>query len=281
MRSTDTISCLDEAVNAVRTHRPQPPLVGVILGSGLGAFGNTLKDASQIPYADIPHMPMPSVAGHAGMLSLGTVDNTEVACLKGRVHLYEGHSPDRVAFGARLLARLGCKAVLITNAAGGVHPSLHPGDLMLITDHINLTGHNPLVGPNSEELGTRFPDMTETYDRALCAAARKAARLEALTLYEGVYLANLGPTYETPAEIRMARVLGADAVGMSTVPEVIALRHMQVRTAAISCITNLAAGASPKPLDHKEVEEVASRTRTSFTRLIQQWIAQAAPELAS
>lgn len=272
---------LDEAVAAVRNRRPQAPLIGVVLGSGLGAFGDTLEDPVRVPYADIPKMPVSRVVGHAGVLSLGQVDHVEVACMQGRVHLYEGHEPERVVFGVRLLARLGCKAVLITNAAGGVHPSLHPGDLMLIVDHINFTGRNPLVGPNIEALGTRFPDMTEAYDRGLCENARKAARLEGLTLLEGVYQANLGPTYETPAEVRMARALGADAVGMSTVPEVIALRHMRVRTAAISCITNLAAGISPQPLDHKEVEEVANRTKSDFVRLIRRWVALTAQELAS
>ena len=272
---------LDQAVEAVRAQRPKPPLVGVVLGSGLGAFGDTLEDRTQIPYADIPKMPMSRVVGHAGVLSLGLVDQVEVACMQGRVHLYEGHESERVVFGVRLLARLGCKAVLLTNAAGGIHPSLKPGNLMLLIDHINLTGRNPLVGPNVDTLGPRFPDMTEAYDRGLCSLARKAARLEGLTLHEGVYLANLGPTYETPAEIRMARALGADAVGMSTVPEVIALRHMGVRTAAISCITNFAAGIAPTPLDHREVEEVANRTRNDFVRILRRWVSLTAKELSA
>ncbi|MCU0690784.1 MAG: purine-nucleoside phosphorylase [Polyangiaceae bacterium] len=270
---------LDQAVASVRQHRPTPPLIGVVLGSGLGAFGDTLEDRVKIPYADIPKMPVSRVAGHAGVLSLGQVDSVEVACMQGRVHLYEGHEPERVVFGVRLLARLGCKAVLITNAAGGIHPSFAPGDLMLLVDHINLTGRNPLVGPNVESLGPRFPDMTKPYDRKLCEVARAAARAEAINLKEGVYLANLGPTYETPAEIRMARTLGADAVGMSTVPEVIALRHMGVRAAAISCITNLASGISATPLDHKEVEDVATRTRDAFVRLIRRWVSLAVKEL--
>ncbi|HNS95527.1 MAG TPA: purine-nucleoside phosphorylase [Polyangiaceae bacterium] len=280
--STQSITgLLDEAVSAIRRVHAQRPTIGVVLGSGLGAFGDTLEDASRIGYQDIPNMPMSRVVGHAGVLSLGRVENVPVACMQGRVHLYEGHEPERVVFGVRMLARLGCEAVLITNAAGGVHPSLLAGDLMLIIDHINMTGRNPLVGPNIDEFGTRFPDMTEAYDRGLCEVARKAARIEGISLHEGVYQANLGPTYETPAEIRMARTLGADAVGMSTVPEVIALRHMQVRTAAISCITNLAAGISSHPLDHKEVEQVANRTRADFVRLIRRFVILSAQEIAS
>jgi purine-nucleoside phosphorylase len=263
---------LDQAVAAVRQHRDRPPLVGVVLGSGLGAFGDSLGALLKIPFADIPHMPMSRVVGHAGNLCLGTIEGVEVACMQGRVHLYEGHDPERVVFGVRLLAKLGCKAVLLTNAAGGVHPSMRPGDLMLIIDHINLTGRNPLLGPNIDSFGERFPDMSHAYDPGLCEAARKAAAETGVSLREGVYLANLGPSYETPAEIRMSRSLGADAVGMSTVPEVIALRHMKVPTAAISCITNLAAGISPTPLNHKEVELTAQRTRDAFVKLLARWV---------
>ena len=263
---------LDTAVAAVRKQYSQTPLIGVVLGSGLGAFGDTLDNLHKIPYADIPKMPVSRVKGHAGMLSLGQVDGTPVACMQGRVHMYEGHEPERVVFGVRLLARLGCKAVLITNAAGGIHPALRPGDFMLIIDHINLMGRNPLVGPNIDSLGPRFPDMTHAYDPDLCDAAREAARVEGLALREGVYLANLGPSYETPAEIRMARTLGADAVGMSTVPEVIALQHMGVRVGAVSCITNLAAGISPTALDHKEVEQVANKAHDDFVRLLRRWV---------
>ena len=272
---------LDEAVEAVRARRSQTPLIGVVLGSGLGAFGETLENGVRIPYQDIPNMPVSRVVGHAGVLSLGQVDGVELACMQGLVHMYEGHEPERTVFGVRLLAKLGCKAIVITNAAGGIHPAMKPGDLMLIVDHINLTGRNPLVGPNMDFLGPRFPDMTEAYDKGLCRLARKAACHEGLTLLEGVYLANLGPTYETPAEVRMARTLGADAVGMSTVPEVIALRHMRIPTAAISCITNLAAGISPTPLDHREVEETANRTRDDFVRLLRRWISLIAREIGS
>jgi purine-nucleoside phosphorylase len=277
--SNSTSTLLEQAASAVKTRRSQPPLVGVVLGSGLGAFGNTLEDLVKVPYSEIPGMPVSTVVGHAGNLCLGRVQGVEVACMQGRVHLYEGHDPERVVFGVRMLARLGCKAVLLTNAAGGVHPSLFPGSLMLILDHINMTGRNPLVGPNDESLGARFPDMSRAYDPGLCQAARHAASDVGVSLREGIYQANLGPTYETPAEIRMAKAIGADAVGMSTVPEIIALSHMKVRTAAISCITNLAAGISPTPLDHKEVETIAVQTRDVFVKLLTRWVVLSAKEV--
>jgi purine-nucleoside phosphorylase len=279
--SPDLGGLLDQAVAAVRLRHQPAPLIGVVLGSGLGAFGDTLDQLVKIPYADIPDMPTSRVVGHAGNLCMGSLQGVQVACMQGRVHLYEGHEPERVVFGVRLLARLGCKAVLLTNAAGGVHPSLQAGDLMLIVDHINLTGRNPLHGPNHDSMGERFPDMSQAYDPKLGEAARLAATQTGVSLKEGVYLANLGPSYETPAEIRMARTMGADAVGMSTVPEVIALRHMRVRTAAISCITNLAAGISPTPLNHAEVEQTAKRTRNAFVKLLSRWVQLTAAEVGS
>jgi len=248
------------------------PSVGVVLGSGLGAFGDGLASLRKVPYAEIPHMPRSAVVGHAGNLCLGRVGATNVACLQGRVHLYEGHSLERVTFGVRLLARLGCRAVLLTNAAGGVQKGMSPGDLMLIVDHLNLTGRNPLIGPNDDSVGPRFPDMSRAYDPVLSEAARQAATEQDAPLKEGVYAGLLGPTYETPAEVRMLRTLGADAVGMSTVPEVIALRHRGVRVGAISCITNLAAGIGDAPLDHSEVEEVAKQTRARFSALLGRWV---------
>ncbi len=273
---------LDEAVSAVRAAVPAaaPPLVGVVLGSGLGAWGDGLDQLSKIPYAQIPHMPRSSVVGHAGNLCLGRAGDVPVACLQGRVHLYEGHDPERVVFGVRLLARLGCQAVLLTNAAGGLDAGFAAGDLMLISDHLNLMGKNPLSGPNHDALGPRFPDMTEAYDRALRDAAVAASLEVGVHLQQGVYAGLLGPTYETPAEIRMMRVLGAAAVGMSTVPEVIALRHMGVRCAAVSCITNLAAGMSPTKLDHSEVEATANRTKGRFTALLSAWVRKSAAVLA-
>jgi purine-nucleoside phosphorylase len=267
------VSKLDEAQKEIekRAGRERPE-VGVVLGSGLGMFADNLSGAVAIPYSEIPHMPAPTVVGHHGRLCIGSVAGVRVACLQGRAHAYEGHPMDRVVFGVRLLARLGCKAVLLTNAAGAIRATLKPGALMLISDHLNLLGQNPLVGPNIDELGTRFPDMSRAYDPHLGALARDASVFVGVPLQEGVYAALLGPTYETPAEIRMLRTLGADAVGMSTVPEVIALRHMGVRTAAISCITNLAAGLSGDTLSHQEVAETARQVGDSFVMLLSAWI---------
>lgn len=252
-----------------------PPKIGVVLGSGLGAWADTLDGARAIPYGDIPGMPSSAVVGHAGNLVLGEKGGVPIACLAGRVHAYEGHAPAKVVFGSRLLARLGAKAVLLTNAAGGLRRSFRPGDLMLIADHLNLMGMNPLAGRNVAELGPRFPDMTEAYGRKLRAAAKEAAAAAGVALSEGIYAALLGPSYETPAEIEMLRRLGADAVGMSTVPEVIALRHMGVSVAAISCITNLAAGMSPQQLDHTEVEAAAREARGRFVALLDAWVPRA------
>jgi purine-nucleoside phosphorylase len=267
---------LSEAVSAVQASTQIVPAVGVVLGSGLGAWADSLTSLDRIPYGEIPRMPQSTVVGHAGNLCLGLAGDVPVACLQGRVHLYEGHDPERVVFGVRLLARLGCRAILLTNAAGGLAPGFAPGDLMLVTDHLNLMGKNPLTGPNIEAFGPRFPDMTEAYDPALRAAAREAAIETGTKLHEGVYAGLLGPTYETPAEIRMIATLGASAVGMSTVPEVIALRHMGVPAAAISCITNLAAGISKSKLDHSEVEATARATRDRFTALLSAWVRRAA-----
>ncbi len=263
---------LDEAAACIRSKSRIEPQVGLVLGSGLGALADSLADSTAIPYDEIPHMPVTSVSGHAGKVCLGELAGVSVACLRGRVHLYEGHQARDAVFGVRLLQRLGCWAVLITNAAGGIRTSFTPGTLMLISDHINLTGDNPLFGPNHDDLGPRFPDMTRAYDPRLAKLARDAAATVGLRLEEGVYAAMHGPSYETPAEIRMLRTLGADAVGMSTVPEVIALRHMGVRVAAISCITNMAAGMSPATLDHAEVEATACQVRDAFVKLLSSWI---------
>ena len=265
---------LGEATAHVRKLGGPLPSVGVVLGSGLGAFADSLDGLLRIPYAEVPHMPRSSVVGHAGNLCLGKVGSATVACLQGRVHAYEGHAMEKVTFGARLLAELGCRAVLLTNAAGGIKNGFSPGDLMLLVDHLNLMGRNPLVGPNDAR-GPRFPDMSRAYDEALCEAARSAGRETGVALQEGVYAALLGPSYETPAEIRMLRTLGADAVGMSTVPEVIVLRHRGVRVGAVSCITNLGAGISKAPLDHAEVEETANKTREKFTALLGRWVEKA------
>lgn len=267
---------LVEAAARVRALAARAPQVGVVLGSGLGAFGDSLSGLVKVPYADIPHMPQSSVVGHSGNLCLGQVGEASVACLQGRVHLYEGHDLDRVTFGVRLLSELGCRAVVLTNAAGGIQAGFAPGDLMLIVDHLNLMGRNPLVGRNDDAAGPRFPDMTRAYDPPICAAAREAAAELGVKLQEGVYAGLLGPSYETPAEIRMLRTLGADAVGMSTVPEVLVLRHRGVRVGAMSCITNLGAGLSPTLLDHSEVEATANKTRATFTSLLGKWVEKVA-----
>jgi purine-nucleoside phosphorylase len=265
-------SQLEQSTSFVRSQSDITPVVGVVLGSGLGAWADTLERRVSIPYEQIPNMPQSTVAGHAGNLVVGLSGGVPVACLQGRAHLYEGNSPEQSVFGVRLLARLGCRAAILTNAAGGVRPHFHAGDLMLILDHLNLTGQNPLVGPNDETLGPRFPDMTHAYDKHLAALARTTAAKAGVTLSEGIYAGLLGPSYETPAEIRMLRTLGADAVGMSTVHEVIALRHMNVRCGAISVITNLAAGISPNPLSHTEVEETARHVQQPLRALLSAWI---------
>jgi len=258
----------------VADRAPARPRVGVVLGSGLGAFADHLSSGQRIPYAEIPEMPRSSVVGHAGNLCTGSLGSVPVACLQGRAHVYEGNSHARSVFGVRLLVELGCSVVLLTNAAGGIHESFAPGDLMLITDHLNLMGDNPLCGPSYGD-GPRFPDMSQAYDLGLQASAREAARHADVILREGVYAAMLGPSYETPAEIRMLRTLGADAVGMSTVPEVIALRQCGARVGAISCITNLAAGLSAQLLDHSEVEATARRSRDAFTAVLTRWVMSA------
>ena len=271
---------LEEAVRSVQAISADLPQVGVVLGSGLGAWAESLEGLVKVPYRGIPHMPVSAIVGHEGNLCLGRSKGATVACLQGRVHMYEGHEPERVVFGVRLLARLGCRAVLLTNAAGGLREGFQPGDLMLIADHLNLTGRNPLAGPNEDDLGTRFPDMTHAYDKRLRAVAIAAAGDLGIKLHEGIYAALLGPSYETPAEIAMVRRLGADAVGMSTVPEIIALRHMRVRSAAMSCITNLAAGMSPGELSHAEVEATARQTRDRFVSLLSAWVSATSTVLA-
>lgn len=267
---------VEETVNAVRAKIPHQPRVGLVLGSGLGAFGDTLDELVKVPYHELPHLPQSKVIGHSGNLCFGKVNGVQVVCMQGRIHLYEGHSVAAVVHGARTLAKLGVESVLITNAAGGIEPTWVPGDLMVLTDHLNLTGHNPLVGPNDDALGPRFPDMSAAYDPKLRGAAHHAAREAGFSLREGVYAGLLGPTYETPAEVRMLRGLGAQAVGMSTVLETIALRHMKVRVGALSCITNLAAGLSTTELNHAEVEQTARAARERLTALLRGWIQGAA-----
>lgn len=242
--------------------------LAIVLGSGLGDSTGFMDVERRIPYTDIPGFAKPTIAGHAGELLIGHAHGLRIAAMRGRFHMYEGHDLSTVVLPIRSLIRAGAGTVLLTNAAGGVNMGFHPGDLMLITDHINLTGRNPLIGPNDDNLGPRFPDMTRAYDPALIETAHNAAKRLGITLREGVYAWMTGPSYETPAEIRMARTLGADAVGMSTVPEVIAARHMGARVLGISCITNMAAGVTGQPLSHAEVTEVGRRAAANFLRLI-------------
>jgi purine-nucleoside phosphorylase len=245
------------------------PDVGIVLGSGLGALTRRVVAPLTLPYADIPNMPGSTVVGHAGSLTFGLLGGARVACLSGRAHLYEGHSTDRVVFGVRLLALLGVKFVVVTNAAGGISRAFEPGDLMLIRDHINLTGRNPLSGPNLDTLGPRFPDMSVAYDPRLGELAQRLSFERGIPLRDGVYAGVFGPSYETPAEIDMLERMGASAVGMSTVLEVIALRHMKVPVLGLSCITNRAAGRSMAFLSHEEVGQIAARSEEKFCDLVE------------
>ncbi len=268
MEHSRELSRIRRAVEDVRKVDKRVPRVALVLGSGLGSFADTLVNKTIVPYADITGMPVSSIVGHAGNLVIGELGSMPVAAMQGRVHLYEGHPPNDVVFGVRLMRHLGAEILVITNAAGGCGAALEPGDLMLIDDHLNLTGQSCLVGANEDELGVRFPDMSEAYDRSLRELAESVAQEQGLTLKHGVYAGLLGPSYETPAEIRMYCRLGADAVGMSTVLEVIAARHLGMRVLGISCITNLAAGISPTLLSHDEVTETAARVRAGFEGLL-------------
>jgi purine-nucleoside phosphorylase len=260
---------VEAAAAAVRGRCPELPQTAIVLGSGLGDFADTLLDAVAIPYGELPHWPPVTVVGHEGRLVIGTVSGRRVAALAGRAHFYEGHRLDAVVFATRVVARLGVQQLILTNAAGGINTGFAQGALMVIDDHINLLGTNPLVGVNEERFGPRFPDMSEVYSRRLRGIADEAARRRGIPLSHGVYVAVHGPSYETPAEIRFLRGIGADAVGMSTVPEAIAARHMQVEVLGISCITNMAAGILPQPLVHDEVMETARRVRGSFIGLLE------------
>jgi len=244
------------------------PRVAVVLGSGLGAFADSLENRTEIDYHDIPDWPRSTAAGHAGKLVVGTIGGLPVIALAGRVHLYEGYTAQQVVFGIRTLGWLGVDSVVLTNAAGGINAGYRPGQLVLISDHINLTGQNPLTGPNDETWGPRFPDMSEAYPKSFREAARKAGAEMNLDLPEGVYAALAGHNYETPAEIRYLRTIGADLVGMSTVPEAIAANHMRMKVLGISCVTNFAAGVTDQKLDHKEVLEVGARIKDTMVELL-------------
>lgn len=258
-----------EAAEAILSRVAEPPSIGVVLGSGLGDFANSLEGAFSIPYEQLPHWPRPAIIGHEGRLAVGLARGRTIAALAGRCHVYEGHDLRTVTFPVRVLGLLGVKTIILTNAAGGIKTGFSQGALMVIDDHINLIGNNPLVGANDERFGVRFPDMTEVYSSRLRAIADRAGRELDLTLQHGVYVALLGPSYETPAEIRYLRAIGADAVGMSTVPEAIVARHMGADVLGISCISNMAAGVLPQPLDHAEVMETTRRVRGQFIALLE------------
>ena len=247
---------IEEAAQALRDRLPvdrEPPKVAIILGSGLGVLANRLTDPISIPYHQIPHFPRPSVAGHLGNASIGRLAGSSIVALQGRFHYYEGHDLEAVTFPVRALRAIGVETLILTAATGGIHPDYRAGDLMLVSDHLNLIGSNPLRGPNDDRLGPRFPDMTDVYDRMLRDLAKQEAGRIKLPLHEGVYAALPGPSYETPAEIRMLRTLGADVVGMSTVPEAIVARHAGMRVLAFALVTNGAAGMTGQKITHEEV----------------------------
>ena len=256
------------------------PKIALVLGSGLGAFADEFEGAAKIPYAEIPNFPKSTAIGHVGQLVLGMVGDVPLAGMQGRVHLYEGYSAKEAAFPIRVFSRMGVKAVILTNAAGGIKREFVQGQLVVIKDHINLQGVNPLTGPNDERFGQRFPDMTVAYDRRFREITVGQGNRNRIGLYEGVYAALPGPSYETPAEIRYLRTIGADLVGMSTVPEVIAARHSGIRVLGISCVTNAAAGILDQPLDHKEVLEAAERVKSQFIALLKIVIPRIAVEVS-
>ena len=263
---------LNRCVEVIREMTSFQPEAALVLGSGLGGFGEMVEDALRIPYASIPGVPVSTVPGHAGQFILGYVRGVPVIVMQGRVHYYEGYPMEDVVMPIRIMGMLGAKKLILTNAAGGVNTAFTPGDLMLLEDHISAFVPSPLRGENLDALGTRFPDMSCVYDRHLRQAAEQAAESRGIALQKGVYLQWPGPNYESPAEIRMFRTLGADAVGMSTVCEAIAARHMGLRVCAVSCITNMACGILPQPLSHEEVQETASRVREKFESLILEMI---------
>ena len=258
----------EDAVRHIRASTALRPSVAVVLGSGLGAFAEELSERAEMPYSGIPGWPGSTAVGHAGKLVFGQLGNLPVAVMAGRAHLYEGYSPVQVTFGVRVLGALGVRSIVFTNAAGGINLSLQRGGLVLISDHINLQGINPLVGPNEDRFGPRFPDMSEAYCASYRQIARRTAGELGIAVTEGVYAGMLGPSYETPAEIRYLRAIGADVVGMSTVPEVIVANHMSIKVLGISCVTNMAAGVLPQKISHEEVLEAGAMVRDTLVRFL-------------
>jgi purine-nucleoside phosphorylase len=258
------------AADYIRNLFSEKPNIGLILGSGLGVLADEIKNPVAIPYRDIPNFPVSTVEGHAGELVLGELSGQPVVAMKGRFHYYEGYTFDQVTFPVRVMKELGVDTLIVTNAAGGVNESFTPGDLMIIEDHINNMGSNPLIGANEPEWGPRFPDLSEAYTRSLQDLAVKTAKEIGLTVQRGIYFGNTGPSYETPAEIRMIRLLGGDAVGMSTVPEVIIANHAKMDVLGISCISNMAAGILDQPLDHSEVMETTEKVKVQFLQFVKE-----------
>lgn len=266
--SSSQAASIQEAAQYILTQTKAKPTIGLIMGSGLGVLGSYIENPIVIPYASIPHFPVSTVEGHAGELVVGTLSGASVVLMNGRFHMYEGYSPELTAFPVRVMKALGVDKLVVTNAAGGINISYQSGELMLISDHINLTGRNPLVGPNEESIGPRFPDMSAPYSKRLRELATAVASEQGFALQEGVYVGLLGPSYETPAEIRMLRTLGADAVGMSTVAEVIAAKHAGMEVLGISCISNMASGILDQPLSHAEVMETTEKVKSRFLSLV-------------
>jgi purine-nucleoside phosphorylase len=264
----DDFTRAESAAKFVLSQTPLFPKIGLVLGSGLGAFGEELSEPIHIPYENIPFFPRSTAAGHAGQMVVGKVGDIPVAVMQGRVHLYEGYSPQEVAFPMRVFNQMGIHSVILTNAAGGINLAYKQGALVVITDHVNLQGQNPLIGENDERFGPRFPDMTQAYWKPYREFVLAAAGKMGKPVYQGVYAGGLGPSYETPAEIRYLRTIGADLVGMSTIPEVIVARHMGLRVLAISCITNMAAGILDQPIDHEEVLKTGERVKEDFVALL-------------
>lgn len=276
---TDQYIQAEEAAKLIQSRSSLSPLIAVVLGSGLGSFADEMAGAVRIPYSDIPHFSRSTAVGHAGQLVLGKIGECPVVVMQGRVHLYEGYPAQQVAFPMRVFARLGVRAAILTNAAGGINLDYGQGRLVVIRDHINLQGQNPLVGAEDPRLGTRFIDMTESYSRSYRQMTLAAAKKLGIEVSEGVYAALLGPSYETPAEIRYLRAIGADLVGMSTVPEVIVARQIGIKVLAISCVTNMAAGVLDQPLNHEEVLATGKRVAGQFTALLREVIPLMAKEV--
>lgn len=263
---------VEEATNYIRTQTSIAPMIGLILGSGLGQLADEIENKAVISYGDIPHFPQSTVSGHKGQLVMGTLKGKPVVAMQGRFHYYEGYTMEKVTFPVRVMEQLGIETIIVTNAAGGINKDFTSGQLMIITDHINNMGTNPLIGPNNDEVGVRFPDMSQAYDKILIEHAETCALALGIDVQKGIYVGNTGPVYETPSEVNMLRILGGDAVGMSTVPEVTVARHAGIRVLGISCISNLAAGMLDQPLSHEEVIETTDQVKDDFLQFVKKII---------